>query len=275
MRRHAAGRFIMGTVMATRDDMLDRTRPHAAVAPARAAGRRERATRRAAADPDSAMAAAEPAIAIAPAEAPTSRRHRIAALTWDALAADIAQCIACGLCKTRHKTVPGVGDAQPTGCSSARRPARRRTRAASRSSGQAGRLLDNMLGGARHDAHAQRLHRQRAQVPAAEQPHAGARRGGGVPAVSRAADRADPPEADRRARQERRVAAARHRRHDREPARPRPPLPRRAADRDLSSGLPAAQPAGQGQGVGGPAARADDRRASPPATVRPCRRPSP
>ena len=69
------------------------------------------------------------------------------------------------------------------------------------------------------------------------------------------------PEADRRARQERRDDAARHRRDDREPARARPPLPRRAAHRHLSSGLPAAQPARQGEGVGGSAARAAHARA--------------
>ena len=85
-----------------------------------------------------------------------------------------------------------------------------------------------------------------------------------MPAVPRAADRAAAAEAHRRARQERGVAAARHRRHDRQPARPRPPLPRRAADRHVSSGLSAAQPAGQGEGMGGPAAGAGDRRAIRP-----------
>ena len=41
--------------------------------------------------------------------------------------------------------------------------------------GQAGRLLDNMLAALGHARGAQRLHRQRAEVPAAEQPHARAR----------------------------------------------------------------------------------------------------
>ena len=66
--------------------------------------------------------------------------------TWDRFAADVDACTACALCKTRKRSVPGVGR-RPcrTGCWSARRPAPRRTHAASRSSGQAGRLLDNML----------------------------------------------------------------------------------------------------------------------------------
>ena len=71
------------------------------------------------------------------------------------------------------------------------------------------------------------------------------------------------PEADRRARQERRDDAPRHRRDDREPARARPPLSRRAAGRHLSSGLPAAQPARQGEGVGGSAASRGARCATP------------
>ena len=53
--------------------------------------------------------------------------------------------------------------------------------------------------------------------------------------------------------------AARHRREHREPARPAAPLSGRAAHRHLSSGLPAAQPARQGQGLGRSVLRAAHR----------------
>ena len=106
-----------------------------------------------------------------------------------------------------------------------RRRARRKTRRASRSSGRPGKLLDNMLAAIGMKRGDERLHRQRAQVPAPEQPQ---RRSRGeaqrMPALPRPPDRAHPAEADRRAGQERRDDAARRRRDDREPARARPSL---------------------------------------------------
>src|SRR5690348_1118334 len=104
----------------------------------------------------------------------------------------------------------------------------------------------------------QRLHRQRAQMPATGQPHAGARRGRRLPPVSRSAGCADTTEADRGTRAERRDDAARRRCDDREPARPRASLPRSAADRHLPSGIPAAQLARQSQGMGRSVPRAGD-----------------
>jgi uracil-DNA glycosylase len=44
---------------------------------------------------------------------PAERASHIASLDWDALQTDIAQCVACKLCKTRTKTVPGVGHRSP------------------------------------------------------------------------------------------------------------------------------------------------------------------
>src|SRR5947207_12915534 len=38
------------------------------------------------------------------------RRSRIAALSWQAFAADVDVCTACELCRSRNKSVPGVGD---------------------------------------------------------------------------------------------------------------------------------------------------------------------
>ena len=148
----------------------------------------------------------------------------------------------------------------PSGCSSARRPARRRTRAASRSSARPGRLLDNMLAALGLRARRERLHRERAQVPAARttarRSRRGRRRAGRISSArSRCCGRSS---SSRSARAPRRCCSTSTRRS---PAcagactdyRGRP------AHRHLSSGLPAAQSAGQGEGVGGPAARADAR----------------
>ena len=51
---------------------------------------------------------AAPAVAGEPDAEP--RRARIATLDYAALIEDIAACTACGLCRKRHRTVPGVGD---------------------------------------------------------------------------------------------------------------------------------------------------------------------
>jgi DNA polymerase len=89
---------------------------------------------------------AEPGIPVAPAEVSTSRLDRIAALTWDSLAPDIAQCVACGLCKTRHKTVPGVGDTQADWMFVGEAPGAEEDARGEPFVGHAGRLLDSMLG---------------------------------------------------------------------------------------------------------------------------------
>ena len=133
------------------------------------------------------------------------RLERIAALTWDDFAADVARCDACGLCKSRNKTVPGVGDVAAEWMFVGEAPGAEEDARGEPFVGQAGRLLDSMLGALGMKRDPQCLHRQRAEVPATEQPHAGARRGRRLPALPRAADRPDPAQADRRARQERGV----------------------------------------------------------------------
>src|SRR5438477_12843578 len=40
------------------------------------------------------------------------RLKRIALLDWRGFAEDVDACTACALCRTRNKSVPGVGDAQ-------------------------------------------------------------------------------------------------------------------------------------------------------------------
>ena len=74
-----------------------------------------------------------------------ARRARIAALEWPEFAADVDACTACKLCKTRNRSVPGVGERAPSGCSSARRPGAEEDAKGEPFVGQAGRLLDNML----------------------------------------------------------------------------------------------------------------------------------
>ena len=94
--------------------------------------------------PTGAMSAAEPAVA--PPAGSIARLDRIAALTWDSLAPDIAQCVACGLCKTRHKTVPGVGDTHADWMFVGEAPGAEEDARGEPFVGQAGRLLDSMLG---------------------------------------------------------------------------------------------------------------------------------
>lgn len=79
------------------------------------------------------------------AEDPGARRARIAALEFDALIEDIAACTACGLCATRRRTVPGVGDADAQWMFVGEAPGADEDAQGEPFVGQAGRLLDNML----------------------------------------------------------------------------------------------------------------------------------
>ena len=74
-----------------------------------------------------------------------ARDARIAALSWDAFAADVEACTACGLCKTRHKSVPGVGDVNAEWLFVGEAPGAEEDARGEPFVGQAGRLLDNML----------------------------------------------------------------------------------------------------------------------------------
>ena len=73
------------------------------------------------------------------------RRERIAALTWPIFAADVASCTACGLCQTRNKPVPGVGDINAEWLFVGEAPGSEEDAKGEPFVGQAGRLLDNML----------------------------------------------------------------------------------------------------------------------------------
>jgi uracil-DNA glycosylase len=75
----------------------------------------------------------------------TDRVSRIAALEWSDFASDVAACEACTLCKTRHRTVPGVGDPRAEWMFVGEAPGAEEDAKGEPFVGQAGRLLDNML----------------------------------------------------------------------------------------------------------------------------------
>ncbi len=75
----------------------------------------------------------------------SDRRSRIAALGWSDFAGDVALCEACTLCKTRHRTVPGVGDLRAEWMLVGEAPGAEEDAKGEPFVGQAGRLLDNML----------------------------------------------------------------------------------------------------------------------------------
>ncbi|UDM48736.1 uracil-DNA glycosylase family protein [Cupriavidus sp. MP-37] len=116
--------------------------------------------------PAAAVAHAEPALAvpvaqpaarerIAPAPVPLGpeagdaqgeREAAIATMDWPALDAAVAGCTACGLCQTRTQTVFGVGDRQAEWMLVGEAPGENEDLQGEPFVGQAGKLLDNMLG---------------------------------------------------------------------------------------------------------------------------------
>ena len=90
-----------------------------------------------------ASGAASPPILTA--EDPQARRARIATLDWDALEADVASCTACGLCRSRNKAVPGVGDRHAECLFVGEGQGAEEDAKGEPFVGQAGKLLDAML----------------------------------------------------------------------------------------------------------------------------------
>ena len=97
---------------------------------------------------------AEPAPVTTTADAPAlppqiadaaARLVRIAGLDWRALATDIEACVACGLCRTRNRTVPGVGAMDADWLFVGEAPGAEEDARGEPFVGQAGRLLDSML----------------------------------------------------------------------------------------------------------------------------------
>lgn len=73
------------------------------------------------------------------------RLSRIARLEWSSFSPDVAACTACGLCRTRNKTVPGVGDVKADWMFVGEAPGAEEDARGEPFVGQAGRLLDSML----------------------------------------------------------------------------------------------------------------------------------
>ncbi|WP_332812939.1 uracil-DNA glycosylase [Ramlibacter sp.] len=93
------------------------------------------------------VAAAPPEL---PAEAPAGsgtddRTAAIATLDWEALAAAVAGCRACGLCESRRNTVLGVGPARADWMVVGEAPGEQEDLRGEPFVGPAGQLLDNML----------------------------------------------------------------------------------------------------------------------------------
>ena len=73
------------------------------------------------------------------------RRAHIRALDWPALYEDIGACTACGLCRTRKRAVPGVGDMRADWLFVGEAPGAEEDAQGEPFVGQAGKLLDSML----------------------------------------------------------------------------------------------------------------------------------
>jgi DNA polymerase len=74
-----------------------------------------------------------------------ARVARIATLEWRDFAADVDACVACGLCRSRRMTVPGVGDVHAEWMFVGEAPGAEEDARGEPFVGQAGKLLDNML----------------------------------------------------------------------------------------------------------------------------------
>ena len=80
-----------------------------------------------------------------PDPAPADRRSVIASLDWAALADQVADCRACGLCQTRTRTVFGVGSRNARWMLIGEAPGAEEDQRGEPFVGKAGRLLDQML----------------------------------------------------------------------------------------------------------------------------------
>ena len=76
---------------------------------------------------------------------PVDREARIASLEWSVFAADVEACTACGLCRGRKKSVPGVGDPNAEWLFVGEGPGAEEDATGEPFVGQAGKLLDSML----------------------------------------------------------------------------------------------------------------------------------
>jgi len=125
--------------MATRDDVL----VELGVAPLWRVRRGGPAARRRADADDADDVGATDAQSVVTPE--STRLARIAALDWDSFAADVDACTMCGLCRTRKRSVPGVGDTRADWLFVGEAPGAEEDARGEPFVGQAGKLLDSML----------------------------------------------------------------------------------------------------------------------------------
>jgi len=90
--------------------------------------------------------AARPATVAEPEASAGERAEAILGMDWPALEAEVAGCQACGLCARRNKTVFGVGDRAADWLFVGEGPGADEDAKGEPFVGQAGKLLDNMLG---------------------------------------------------------------------------------------------------------------------------------
>jgi uracil-DNA glycosylase len=95
--------------------------------------------------PQTERAVAPPTLRDVSATSANARLQRIAALDWKAFAGDVDACTACALCRTRNKSVPGVGDIHAQWLFVGEAPGAEEDAKGEPFVGQAGRLLDSML----------------------------------------------------------------------------------------------------------------------------------
>jgi len=97
--------------------------------------------------PDVEITAEAPVADISPvlATKSPSPTDRVSEMSWDALQAEVASCVACGLCKGRTKTVFGTGDTAATWLFVGEGPGYNENLQGEPFVGAAGQLLDNML----------------------------------------------------------------------------------------------------------------------------------
>ncbi len=95
--------------------------------------------------PDATTTMAERTASTVGSESGDARRARIATLAWRDFAAAVDACTACGLCRARRKSVPGVGDVNAEWLFVGEGPGAEEDAKGEPFVGQAGKLLDNML----------------------------------------------------------------------------------------------------------------------------------
>lgn len=80
-----------------------------------------------------------------PADAAEERRSKILRMGWDELKISVEGCIACPLCRSRSRTVPGVGDKNADWLCIGEGPGAEEDARGEPFVGPSGKLLDNML----------------------------------------------------------------------------------------------------------------------------------